>query len=275
MATGDINDCLARIKSALPSRWFVSPTPVLDALLAAPAYALSFCYSLYAYAQLQTRIKTATDGWLDMVAADFFGTALLRAPNQTDASFRARIIANLFRERATRAGVIKVLVDLTGRAPKIFEPLRPLDTGAYGVAAVLAYGVAGGYGCTQLPFQAFVTAFRQLGSGLPFVGGYGSVSLNSQPGAFYTMWGVELPQQGTALNGSAGYGSLLVNPPVGSFYMLGGGMFIPEQNDAVPTGQLEYASLSQVTNFISDADIYAAIDSVKPAATILWTRISN
>jgi len=39
--------------------------------------------------------------------------------------------------------------------------------------------------------------------------------------------------------------------------------------------QAEYASMSMVTGGVADADIFAAIDAVKPAGTIIWTRISN
>lgn len=171
MATGDKSDVFNRLKSVIP-KWFGDTSPILDAILQGFAYASSFIYSLYAYAKLQTRIKTATDGWLDIIAADFFGTRIVRGANQVDASFRANIITNLIRERATRNGIIKVLTDLTGRAPIIFEPLRPLDTAAYGIAC--GYGLAGAYGSTLMPYQALITAFRPAGTGIPFVAGYGS-----------------------------------------------------------------------------------------------------
>jgi hypothetical protein len=216
--TGDQADVLRRIKAVLP-RWFSDSNPIIDALNQGYAYVSSFIYSLYVYAVLQTRIKTATDGWLDMIASDYFGNALLRALNQSDASFRARIIVNLFRERATRNGVSKVLVDLTGRAPIIIESLRPADTGAYS-APNSGYGVAGNYGSILIPFQAFVIAYRPSSSGIPNVAGYG-----------YS---------------SAGYGT---------------------------PSQAEYASISQIQGAVTDADIYSAIDSVKPVGTILWTRI--
>lgn len=219
--TGDQSDVLARIRAVLP-RWFPDVSPILNGLLNGLAWAGSFIYSLYAYTKLQTRILTATDGWLDMIAADFFGSALRRAANQTDASFRARIIINMFRERATRNGITKVLIDLTGRAPVIFEPLRPLDTGAYGVSASLGFGLAGGYGSQLLPFQCFVTAYRPAGSGIPYVAGYGS--------------------------SSGGYGQ---------------------------ASRADYAQLSQIQGAVTDADIYSAVDSVKPAATIIWTAIKT
>lgn len=220
MATGDQNDVFSRIKATLPP-WFGSTTPILDAVTQGLAWAGSFIYSLYAYAKLQTRIKTATDGWLDMIAADFFGTTLLRAANQTDTSYRARILINIIRERATRNAIVRVLTDLTGRAPAIFEPLRPADTGAYSVPNS-GYSSAGGYGSTLIPFQAFITAYRPLASGVPYVAGYGT--------------------------SPAGYG-------------------IASRGD--------YVSILSVTGAVADADLYAAIDSVKPAATTLWTRISS
>jgi hypothetical protein len=221
MATGDQTDIFGRIKALIP-RWFSDSTPVLDALLRGFAYAKAFVYGLIVYAALQTRILTATDGWLDMIAADFFGSSLLRAANQSDASFRARIIINMFRERGTRRAIVKVLQDLTGRTPLIFEPMRPADTGGYGQAQGLAYGLAGGYGSLLLPYQGFVTAFRPTGSGIPLVAGYGI--------------------------STGGYGQ---------------------------ASRAEYGSMSMIQGAVTDADIYAAVDSVKPAGTTVWTAISN
>jgi hypothetical protein len=175
MATGDTSDILSRIKALLPTRWFPDVSPVLDALLSGPAWALSLIYSLIQYAQLQTRISTATDGFLDLISFDFFGGQLPRRAQEMDDPFRLRILATLLREKVTRNGMIAALVALTGRTPVIFEPARPEDTGAYGVNDI-GYGVAGGYGSLQYPAQAFITAYRPSGSGIPFVAGYGSPS---------------------------------------------------------------------------------------------------
>src|SRR5580658_3900532 len=109
MAAGDSNDCLTRIKSLLPYRWFPDSTPILDALLSGPAWALSFIYSLIQYAQSQTRIATATDGFLDLISYDFFGSNLPRNQQEFDASFRARILATLLRPKATRPAMISML----------------------------------------------------------------------------------------------------------------------------------------------------------------------
>lgn len=220
MTTGDQSDFLSRIKATLPT-WFADSAPILDALLSGLARAWANIYTLYLYALLQTRIKTATDGWLDLIAGDFFGTRIARKSNQTDASFRATIIANLFRERATRKALIQVLTDLTGRAPILIEPQQPGDTGAYGVPTS-GYGVAGYYGSQLLPSQMFLIAFRPAAAGIPNIAGYG----NPQ-GAYRT-------------------------PPVSM-----------------------YGSLSMIIGQVTDADILAAIDSVKPVGTVIWTTIKS
>lgn len=164
MATGDQADCLKRLKGVLPP-WFgdYAQAPAVSAVLQGLAWAASFVYSLWAYAALQTRIKTATDGWLDMIAGDWFGVFLQRRLGQSDTSYRALILAWIFRERGTRAALIKVLQDVTGRTPLVFEVNRPLDTGAYNVAALpwgYGQGVCG-YGTQNLPPDTvFVIAYR-------------------------------------------------------------------------------------------------------------------
>lgn len=172
MATGDKNDQYNRLKSLMPVNWFGDDSSFINALLSGFATINAFIYSMIVYAKLQTRISTATDGWLDMIAADFFGGNIERYEGQSDESFRSTIKINLFRERATRASVIRVLEDITGRTPLVFEPQRPLDTGAYG-APNSGYGINGGYGSMLMPYQALVTAYRPTGSGIPFLAGYG------------------------------------------------------------------------------------------------------
>jgi hypothetical protein len=223
---GDFNDIFGRLKAKLPSRWFggwADTLPIFDGVVAGTASLLSFVYSLYAYAKLQTRIMSATDGWLDLIAADFFGpTQVQRKTGQSDSSYRLVILANLFREKATRPAIVNILTSLTGRAPTIIEPQRPADTGAYG-APNIGYGVAGAYGSMSLPYQAFVIAYRPVSNaGVASVSGYGVST-----GAYST------------------------------------------------ASRAEYASMGMVTGGVTDTDIFAAIDAVKPAGTIVWTRISN
>lgn len=167
---GDREDLARRIRELLPAEWFGESTPVLDAVLDGLAEPQAFAHRLIDYADHQVRILTATHGWLDLVASDFFGGKLPRRPGQSDTSYRALIIANMFRERGTRASIERVLTDLTGRTPTVFEPGRPADTGAYDLAG--GYDVAGGYGALDMPHQAFVRAFRPAGTGIPHISGY-------------------------------------------------------------------------------------------------------
>lgn len=217
MATGDNDDLTARVTRLLPP-WFADSNPVLGGLVAGIGAALSFVYRLIIYAAAQTRIATATGTWLDLIAYDFFGTELRRNTNETDDRFRTRIVANLFRERATRAGMIAVLTELTGAVPTIFEPMRPADTGGYGVQA--GYSLSGGYGSILLPFQAFITVNIPVELGIPGVAGY-----RVQTGGY-----------------------------------------------SQPS-RLKYATLFEVADRPSLADIYAAIERTKPIGSIMWTAI--
>jgi hypothetical protein len=193
---------------------------ILDGILSGLALAASLLYQVISYADLQVRIKTAIDGWLDLIAYDFFGAALVRTSGQSDESLRTRILINLLRERVTRAALVRVLTDVTGRAPIVIEPTRPADCGGYG--AMGGYGSAGAYGSLAVPYWCFVQAFRPASSGIPFVAGYGS-----------TPSGYSQPSRG------------------------------------------EYASLAMVQGSVTDADIYAAIESVKPAGMTVWVNLSN
>jgi hypothetical protein len=175
--TGDQQDMLARLRAVLPTRWFPDTAPVLDGVLSGLASGWSWAYQQLQYVVAQTRVATATDVWLDIIANDFFGSRVARRSGQGDAAFRLRIQLELFRERSTRAAIVSVLRELTGRAPLVFEPARPTDTGGYaslhGSGGGVGYGAAGGWGSLALPFQCFVTAYRPAGSGIAAVCGWG------------------------------------------------------------------------------------------------------
>lgn len=170
MNTGDANDMQARLRAWLPP-WFPDNAPILDGVLAGAGAGLSFGYSLLQFAKAQGRIGTATDGWLDMAAWDYFGAAFTRRRGEGDPLFCARVLKELLRPRQTRAAVTQALQDLTGAVPQIFEPWNPADCGAYGFSN-FAYGVAGCYGSLELPNQIFVTAVLADGPGVPNVPGY-------------------------------------------------------------------------------------------------------
>ena len=156
---GDITDLAARLKAQIPASWFKS-SPKFDATLQGPAWALSTIYSQITYAALQTRIATATDGYLDLIANDFFGTNLSRLTNETDGAYRARILANLFVKGPTRANMSAVLTLITGRTPDIFEPSNTNDSGGWDGAFYWDTGV-GKWG-DPMPYQSFVTVYRPL-----------------------------------------------------------------------------------------------------------------
>lgn len=224
-----------RLRGFLPRGWFgalTDPTQILAAILKGIAACLSFFYSLYTYAALQTRIGTATDGNLDIISNDFFGTTLPRKPGESDTSFRSRILANLTREKATRKGISAAVYALTGHYPVIVEPWRPLDTGAYANGAN--------------PFQHGVTP----GYGYNTIGAYGSLALHAQ--AFITCY---RPSAAGNFANIAGYGISM-----GAYST---------------ASQISYASASQWTGGITDADIYACVAATKAGGTIMWVSIQN
>ncbi len=170
---GDQADFVSRLRRLLPNGWFPDSAPVLTGILTGIAAALAPVYSFIAYARLQTRIATATDGFLDLISFDFFGDTLPRKTGETGDQFRARIQAELALRRGTRPGLIQALTLLTGRSPRIFEPNNLRDTGAYNTTT-MGYGMAGAYGSALLPNQTFVIAYRPIGQGVPNISGYGA-----------------------------------------------------------------------------------------------------
>jgi hypothetical protein len=171
--TGTPSDIVTRLKAVLPTSWFPDQTPVLDTVLAGLATAWSSLYALLAAVQIQSRIATATGQFLDGASTDFFGSRLPRRNTESDDSFRVRVNQQLVREHATRAAIVSIVTDLTGKAPVIFEPARVSDTAGYGTAG-MGYGAAGAWGSLGLPFQVFVSARRAQGVGIANIAGYGS-----------------------------------------------------------------------------------------------------
>jgi hypothetical protein len=174
---GDLADIVARLRGALPARWFADDSPNLVGLLNGIGTGWVWLYDRVKYVARQTRLLTATEDWLDLIANDYFGSTLVRKPAEADGAFRTRIQQALLCEAATRGAVSGGLKTLTGTTPVIFEPGRCGDTGGYGsltrAASSLAYGLAGGWGNLELPYQFFVTVQRPPASGASGVAGYG------------------------------------------------------------------------------------------------------
>ena len=178
---GDLQDIVYRLRSVLPKRWFADNSPILAALLQGIATPWVWFYSVISYAIEQTRVLTATDSWLDLIAWDYFGRSLSRKPSELDFSFRGRIQAALQREAATRSAIAEALEQVVGSEPLIFEPARCSDTGCYGTMGPemnlntgLAYAAAGGWGSLALPMQFFITTHRPPTPGISMLAGYGT-----------------------------------------------------------------------------------------------------
>jgi hypothetical protein len=170
---GDVADMARRLLAMLPAGWFGDTTPVLGALLQGLGSAFSNFWTLLQAVILQTRIRTATGLFLDLISTDFFGGSLLRLSGEADAAFQARILQALLRPRGTRLALSTALLQLTGHLPVIFEPARTSDTGGYTVGG-LGYGLGGGWGSLALPYQFFITVFRPSGGGIAQIAGYGT-----------------------------------------------------------------------------------------------------
>ncbi len=173
MAQGDKDDMLRRLVAVLPARWWANVAPIRDAILGGIADSLAWAYGLLVWVKAQTRILTCSGTALDLVAHDYFGLRFRRRAGEDDDPFRARVLAEIVRPRATRAAIIKAVNDTAGReAYLFFEPANPTDTGGYGLRGGMGYSCAGRYGSLNLPAQAFIIPLRPPGQGIPNVQGY-------------------------------------------------------------------------------------------------------
>lgn len=175
--TGDQDDVHARLRQVLPP-WFgrEDDSPVLSALLEGAAWVLSYFYSLFAFAKLQTRIATASGGWLDLASGDFFGQRLRRFGGELDAIYSRRIRLEVLRDRNTRNGIDRAVFDMVGRHPTIFEGFRPADCAAWGIPQTFGCGVYGAYGSVSAPFQVIITVSPPRGYGIPNRPGWNDVA---------------------------------------------------------------------------------------------------
>jgi hypothetical protein len=177
MATGDRTDILARLKGAMPL-WFGQSSPILDGVLSGFSVVAEWGYGLLQYAKLQTRVATATEGFLDLAAFDFLGRRIRRKPAQSDTVLRGVIQKEVLRTRATRTGVLQAIQDLTNSQATMFEPAYSFDTGGLDTT-YLAYDEVGAWGSRDYPFQAFLNIQQPVGVGVPNVAG-----LDTSYGAF-------------------------------------------------------------------------------------------
>lgn len=119
--TGDQADFRQRLRLTLPTRWFADAAPVLDGILLGFAASWSSLYSFLQFVIGQSRVKTASDEFLDLAAQDFLSPQLPRRPNETDDVYRIRLLAALRRSGATRPAIVDAAA-AAGYTAQIFEP---------------------------------------------------------------------------------------------------------------------------------------------------------
>lgn len=130
--TGDQSDIVSRLQRWLPQGWFPPDTGTrVFAILSGFASLLASIFSTIAYARLQTRLATITDGFVDLAGSDFFGNLLPRLSGEVDATYSLRIRKEIIRDRNTRAAIDALLFELTGYHPEITENWRGSDNLAW------------------------------------------------------------------------------------------------------------------------------------------------
>ncbi len=132
-ATGSQTDIIGHLQDWLPQGWFPNTAGTrIYAILSGFASVLSTIYSLITYTKMQTRVATATDGFLDLASQDYLGSNLPRLLGETDTAFSARIRASVFLAANTRPAIQKALENLTGNPVRMIEPWQPNDTFVWG-----------------------------------------------------------------------------------------------------------------------------------------------
>lgn len=170
MADTSQNGFALRVRQLLPAGWFPNPpssgeeekAPVLNALLQGFGSVFSWVWELINETDKQTRLSTMTGAFLDMFAADFFGTGMPRKQGESDDEYRKRIQEALFPSLGTRPDVENTIQYEVGRAGRVIEPRNATDCKGLGSLASSAIGGGYGYGVPALrygsrevPFQLF------------------------------------------------------------------------------------------------------------------------
>lgn len=240
--TGDTTDIVERLRQLLPDSWFPttpSDRPVLDAVLEGLAPPSSHVYELIEGVREQTRLLTATGAYLDLVAGDYFGATLLRRNGQSDASFRAAVVANLFGEKATLAAHVDVLTSITGNTPTVIETAKPSNTSLYNAVSPcfnISYDTGTHAAVSNTAYHAMIKIARD-GVGIPNTAGYRDLTQTNTTGV-----------------------------TEGRYYEIGAA----SPSDA---GLSKYASLNSIVDLIAQSEFVQALEDVRPAGTTLWLQV--
>ncbi|MFT9361592.1 hypothetical protein [Acetobacter okinawensis] len=168
------NGFALRIRQLLPDGWFPAApaegeeerAPVLNALLQGFGSVFAWVWGLLGWTNQQARLLTMSGAFLDMFAADFFGTSLPRKQGESDDEYRKRIQEALFPSLGTRPDVENTIIYEVGRAGRFIEPRNAADCKGVGSAAAPAIGGGYGYGASGLRYGSRMVPF-QLFAQLP------------------------------------------------------------------------------------------------------------
>lgn len=174
MADASQNGFALRVRRLLPDGWFPAApvageeekAPVLNALLQGFGSVFAWVWNLLGWTNQQARLTTMTGAFLDMFAADFFGTGLPRKQGESDAEYRKRIQEALFPSLGTRPDVENTIRYEVGQAGRVIEPRNAADCKGLGSAASPATGGGYGYGAPDLRYGSRMVPF-QLFAQLP------------------------------------------------------------------------------------------------------------
>lgn len=266
MATGDQHDIARRLKEVIPPSWYPDPSTNEHGFLQGFASIASSLYGLISFSKLQMRLSTMSGIFIDLFAYDHLGRTITRKAGETDTAWRARVQAALLAERVTRNGMYKAILNLTGKAPLIFEQWNPGDTGAWasrnspslntcffawgtrgnGVSGFLngwpavngnSYGGAGAWGTRTMPNAVMMTVFRPGLQGVPNRGGWASRTS---------------PTNSTLGGWASNLVAYTANSVLGAF---------------------AWISRSQTSGSVTDQDIYDLINVTKPLGVAVWTQL--
>lgn len=139
---------------------------MLNALLQGVGSVFAWVWGLLTSTNEQTRLATMTGAFLDMFAADFFGTGMPRKQGESDDEYRRRIQEALFPSLSTRPDVENTIQYEVGQAGRVIEPRNATDCKGLGSLATPSIGGGYGYGVPGLRYGSRVVPF-QLFAQLP------------------------------------------------------------------------------------------------------------
>lgn len=258
MALFDQNDFVGRLLRQMPTRWFPSVAPRLNAILQAPALLFSLAYAMLTFSKAQQRIATASGSFLDLAAADYFGPdGLTRLEFEGDPAYRARIKYSLTAPRGTLAGMAGMLKQLTGNDATIFQPNLPSNCGGLGTLA--NPGIGGGGLFWGLGIPPNYGSFGGLG------GAFGTLTMPAQ--VFITV-----PPPVTGFNVFGGYGGFAdkAAPVSGGGFGLGS-----LASPGAGGGAVAFIDPSSIPGLVTDDFIYQQIANWMPAGYTAWVLISD